>query len=129
MDGSGGEKTTAQCPAVTSFLTQMFTRPAFTEYLVGFPVMGVDGSLVGVTKFESDPSLAGARGNVYAKPGTYVVFPTIEGQAFAGYIASKSGRSLVYEVVVNNVPFTDVQGVLNVFNDQGIISAILWRDY
>jgi D-alanyl-D-alanine carboxypeptidase len=129
VDGSGGEKTTAQCPAVTSFLTQMFTRPAFTEYLVGFPVMGVDGSLVGVTKFESDPSLAGARGNVYAKPGTYVALPTIEGQAFAGYIASKSGRSLVYEVVVNNVPFTGVQGILDIFNDQGIISAILWRDY
>jgi D-alanyl-D-alanine carboxypeptidase len=129
LDGSGGGLTTAQCPAVTRFLSEMVARLAFPEYKAGFPIMGVDGSLVGVTKYESDPSLAGAKGNVFAKPGTLVDAPTIKGQAFAGYIHTKSGRTLVYEVVVNNVPFTDVNGILNVFNDQGIIAAILWRDY
>lgn len=129
LDGSGGGETTALCPAVTRFLTEMVTRPAFRQYKAGFPVMGVNGSLVGVNKFESNPSLAGAKGNVFAKPGTFVDFPQIKGQAFGGYINAKSGRTLVYEVVVNNVPFSDVNDIINVFDDEGIISAILWRNY
>jgi D-alanyl-D-alanine carboxypeptidase len=133
-DGSGGEETTALSPAVTSFLVQMATRPAFPQFVAGFPVMGVSGSLVGVTKFESDPSLAGAKGNVFAKPGTFVGLTPkgehqIRGQAFGGYIHAKSGHTLVYEVVVNNVPFTAIDDIIKVFDDEGIISAILWRDY
>jgi D-alanyl-D-alanine carboxypeptidase len=129
LDGSGGGETTAVCPAVTRFLKEMVTRPAFPQYLAGFPIMGVDGSLVGVKHFLSNPTLAGAKGNVLAKPGTFVDAPDIKGQAFAGYIHSKSGRTLVYEVVVNNVPFTSIQDILNIFDDQGTVSVIIWRDY
>jgi D-alanyl-D-alanine carboxypeptidase len=72
----------------------MATRPAFPQFVASFPVMGVNGSLVGVTKFESDPSLAGAKGNVLAKPGTFVGLTPkgehqIRGQAFGGYIHAK----------------------------------------
>jgi D-alanyl-D-alanine carboxypeptidase len=41
----------------------------------------------------------------------------------------KSGHTLVYEVVVNDVPFTAIEDIIKVFDDEGIISAILWRDY
>jgi D-alanyl-D-alanine carboxypeptidase len=51
------------------------------------------------------------------------------GQAFAGYITTKGGRHLVYEVVVNNLPITALSQVVQVFQDEGTASAILWRDY
>ena len=53
----------------------------------------------------------------------------LNGQAFGGYIDTKSGRRLVFNLVVNNVSLgDDVQNVLQVFQDQGIITAIIWRD-
>ena len=94
--------------------------------------MGVDGSLGFVTDFESDSTLAPAKGHIHAKPGSFVgdtaEGPTIRGQAFAGYITAKSGRKLVYHLVVNNVPFGGIPDLLQIFQDQGTISAILWRD-
>jgi hypothetical protein len=30
---------------------------------------------------------------------------------------------------VNNVPITSIAGVIGVFQDEGTISAMLWRDY
>lgn len=53
----------------------------------------------------------------------------IKGQAFGGYIDAKSGRRLVYQLVVNNVPISEFDQLLEIFQDEGTISAILWRDY
>ena len=64
-----------------------------------------------------------------AKPCTFADFPQIKGNASLGNINAKSGRKLVYEAVVNNVPFSDVNDIINVFDDEGIVSAILWRNY
>jgi D-alanyl-D-alanine carboxypeptidase len=52
----------------------------------------------------------------------------IRGQAFGDYINAKSGRKLAYQLVVNNVPFTGIEDVIQIFQDEGAISAILWRD-
>ena len=94
--------------------------------------MGIDGSLGFVNQFESDPTLAGAKGHVRAKPGTYAQGSEaglmIKGQAFGGYIDAKSGKRLIYEVVVNNVPVKQLMDLLQIFQDQGTVSAILWRD-
>jgi D-alanyl-D-alanine carboxypeptidase len=128
MDGSGGGDTTATNHAVTQLLTDMYHRAAFPEYLASFPFLGIDGSLATVTDFESDTTLAPAKGQVYAKTGTYVEGAFLKGQAFAGYIKTKSGRMLAYQLVVNNVPFTSINDVIQVFQDEGTISAILWRD-
>ena len=49
-------------------------------------------------------------------------------QAFAGYIDTRAGKKLAYELVVNNVPIKNVPDILQVFQDEGTISAILWRD-
>ena len=85
-----------------------------------------------MTDFESDPSLAGAKGQVHAKPGTFLESTgsefVVQGQAFGGYITARSGRKLVYEVVVNKVRVRNLNGLLQVFQDQGTISAMLWRD-
>lgn len=128
IDGSGGGESTATNRAVTRFLADMYARPTFAQYFASFPILGVDGSLATVTDFESEKTLAPAKGQVHAKTGTFIEGSLIKGQAFAGYINAKSGRKLAYELVVNNVPFKTINDVIHVFQDEGAISAILWRD-
>ena len=87
-----------------------------------------------MTDFEADPTLAGARGQVAAKTGTFVggtdQAPSLRAQALGGYIATRSGRRLAFQLVVNDVGvFSDFDIVLQVFQDEGTIAAILWRDY
>ena len=53
----------------------------------------------------------------------------LKGQAFGGYITTKRGHHLTYQLVVNNVPIKAIDDITTVFQDEGTISAILWRDY
>lgn len=133
VDGSGGGETTATNKAVTEWLEIMTGQPAFGAFFAALPILGVDGSLGFVTDFEQDPTLSGAKGQVRAKTGTFAAGDesglVIKGQAFGGYIDAKSGRRLVYQLVVNNVPIADFNQLLEIFQDEGTISAILWRDY
>lgn len=134
VDGSGGGDTTATNKAVTDWLEIMTGQPPFDAFFAALPILGVDGSLGFVTDFEQDPSLAGAKGQVRAKTGTFAAGDDsggilIKGQAFGGYIDAKSGRRLVYQLVVNNVPIADFNQLLDIFQDEGTISAILWRDF
>lgn len=134
VDGSGGGDSSASGGAVIQMLQALQRRPAFSTLYNALPILGVDGSLAFVKDFAKDPTLAGAAGNVHAKTGTWVDAdasgrPVLKGQAFAGYITTKSGRHLTYEVVVNNVPINGIPDVVNVFQDEGTISAMLWRDY
>lgn len=133
VDGSGGGETTATNTAVTQLLEASARAPAHAAFLDALPVLGVDGSLASVDAYKKDPTLAGATGQVRAKTGTFVTAvaskPVLKGQAFAGYITTKHGRHLTYEIVVNNVPIAGIPDVIEVFQDEGTISAMLWRDY
>jgi D-alanyl-D-alanine carboxypeptidase len=137
VDGSGGDDTTATTGMVTHFLTEMSQRANFPQYHATFPILGVDGSLATVTDFESDRTLAAAKGQVYAKTGTYVGLAgdslELKCQAFGGYLTTRSGKKLAYQLVVNGVPLTDPEDItpeiIKVFQDEGTISAILWRDF
>lgn len=128
VDGSGGGDSKATMGAVTKILIELKERDTFPAFFNALPILGVDGSLGFVTNFESDPSLAGAKGQVRAKTGTFVEGTTLKGQAFGGYIASKSGKQLAYQLVINNIPISSLADVIQVFQDEGTISAILWRD-
>jgi D-alanyl-D-alanine carboxypeptidase len=138
IDGSGDGDTKAFNGAVTKFLREMTTRPSFPAYLDSFPILGVDGSLSFVTDFESDHTLKGAKGQVHAKTGTFVEpLPMNQGlilksQALGGYVFTKSGRKLAFQLVVNDVTIKDktdpLPTILKAFQDIGRISAILWRD-
>ncbi len=132
VDGSGGGPTTASDFAVTRMLAALSRQDTFPAFFNALPILGVDGSLGFVADFESDASLAGAKGKVHAKTGTYAEGSeaglVIKGQAFGGYIDTKSGKRLVYQLVVNNVPVSQLTDLLQIFQDQGTISAILWRD-
>jgi D-alanyl-D-alanine carboxypeptidase len=133
IDGSGGGLTTATNRAVTKILLDMAAKPVFPSYFAALPILGVDGSLAFVTDFKADPTLAGATGQVNAKTGTFVQGSSsglvLKAEAFGGYIRAKSGKQLVYELVVNDVAITGLGDVIQVFQDEGKISAILWRDY
>lgn len=135
VDGSGGGETLATSQAVITMLTQLRTRPTFPTFFDALPILGVDGSLGNITNFESDPTLAGAAGQVRAKTGTLAgpassgSGTVLKGQAFAGYITTKGGKHLVYEVIVNNLPVANLNQIVQVFQDEGTASAILWRDY
>lgn len=135
VDGSGGGQSAATMAAITTLLRNVSGRSFFPALFDALPVLGVDGALAFVTDFEGDPTLAGARGRVYAKPGTYVTAAddekslALRAQGFAGYIDAKSGRRLAYVVVVNDIPKIDgILDVLDVFQDEGTISAIIWRE-
>jgi D-alanyl-D-alanine carboxypeptidase len=134
VDGSGGGETIATNRAVTHFLLKMSQSAAFPSFFDALPILGVDGSLAFVNEFESDPDpiLAGAKGQVRAKTGTFVAGSEsgllLKGQALGGYITSRSGRRLIYQVVVNDVAVIGVNDILQVFQDEGRISALLWRD-
>ena len=132
IDGSGGGDTTASNFAVTRMLAALARQKNFPTFLEALPSLGVDGSLGFVTDFEKDAALAGAKAKVHAKTGTYAQGSEaglmIKGQAFGGYIDAKSGKRLIYQLVVNNVPVKQIADILQIFQDEGTISAILWRD-
>jgi len=134
IDGSGGGDTTANGIAVVAMLRGMRSKPDFAAYVDSMPALGVDGSLTTITNFEADATLAGAKGRVHAKTGTYVgvnasapTTPILKGQSLAGYIDAKSGRRIVFFLTVNNVPITGIPDILTVFQDQGTIAALLWK--
>jgi D-alanyl-D-alanine carboxypeptidase/D-alanyl-D-alanine-endopeptidase (penicillin-binding protein 4) len=135
VDGSGGGSTRAANRAVTTFLESMSRRSSFAAFRDALPILGVDGSLITTNAFESDPSLAGAKGKVLAKTGTFVEgsptggLPLFRAKASGGYITAKSGRRLAFIAVVNEVgPVADFGPILATVQDLGTISAILWRD-
>lgn len=133
VDGSGGGYTTATNAAVTRMLEELAKSPAAAAFYDALPILGVDGSLGFVKGYESDPTLAGATGKVHAKTGTFVA-PSgagivLKAQAIGGYVTTKSGRHLTFELVVNDVPIKGIYDVTQVFQDEGKVSAILWRDY
>jgi len=134
VDGSGGGETTASAVAVTTMLQELAASREAAPFIKALPILAVDGSLGFVTDFKREPSLAGAAGNVRAKTGTYVA-PSpgggleIKAQALGGYITTKRGHHLTFEVAVNGVPMRDLTDITNLFQDEGKIAAILWRDY
>jgi D-alanyl-D-alanine carboxypeptidase/D-alanyl-D-alanine carboxypeptidase/D-alanyl-D-alanine-endopeptidase (penicillin-binding protein 4) len=132
VDGSGGGQTTATNTAVTRLLRDMLARPSFPAFFDALPILGVDGALAIVTDFKSDPTLAGAAGNVRAKDGTAASGSAsgilLKGQALGGYVDTKSGKRLIFELVVNNVNLAALNDIFRVYQDQGKIAAMLWRD-
>ena len=131
VDGSGGGETRALNRAVTRMLDVMSRSTAFPAYLDSMPVLGVDGSLAMVTDYQANPTLEGATGQVRAKTGTYVneTGTALKAQALGGYVTTKAGHRLAFQLVVNNVPIAGLDDVVQAFQDQGRVSAILWRDY
>ena len=134
IDGSGGGDSAATPEAIVSFLDSMDNKKFFETYRDCLPILATDGSLAFVTDFQKDATLAGAKGKVFAKTGTFLTGKdekslVLGAQTFAGYIDTKSGRHLAYALFVNDVsPVAGINDVIQVFQDEGTISAIIWRE-
>jgi D-alanyl-D-alanine carboxypeptidase/D-alanyl-D-alanine-endopeptidase (penicillin-binding protein 4) len=126
-NGSGSPDSRATPGAVTGLLTAMRKTKVSQTYFEALPALGVDGSLATVGIDPPNPTTAPAVGRVFAKTGTTIADGTLKAQVFAGYIESKAGKLLAYVVYVNNVtPIGSIADVIEVFGDEGEISAILY---
>lgn len=125
-NGSGSPDSRATPGAVTGLLAAMRKGKASDAYFDALPALGIDGSLATVGVIPPDPVIAPAIGRVFAKTGTTIADDTLKAQVFAGYIKTKAGKLLAYVVYVNNVtPIESIADVIEVFADEGAISAIL----
>ncbi len=121
-NGSGSPDSLAAPATTVKLLTFMSGQTTFVPYFDSLPILGIDGSLAEVGM--DSP----AKGNVHAKTGTYIAKGMIKAQALAGYIDARSGRRLVYALYVNNAgPFTGIPDVLDVLQDEVLISSIIYQ--
>jgi D-alanyl-D-alanine carboxypeptidase/D-alanyl-D-alanine-endopeptidase (penicillin-binding protein 4) len=100
--GGNGDRVTPR--ATVQLLQGMAKRPEFAAYKAGFPILGVDGTLVDVVGKDSP-----ARGKVFAKTGTYGDADLLNdrmllrSKALAGVMTTAGGRELVVAMFVNDV--------------------------
>ncbi|HJZ55285.1 MAG TPA: D-alanyl-D-alanine carboxypeptidase/D-alanyl-D-alanine-endopeptidase [Gemmataceae bacterium] len=104
--GAGGAPADHVSPrAVIQLLSGMAKRPEWAAFKDGLPVLGVDGTLASVVKEDSP-----ARGKVFAKTGTLTWYDAVNGRSFlrskalGGVMTTKSGATLYFAMIVNNVP-------------------------
>ncbi len=106
--GAGGANADFTTPSVNCQLLRMMAgRRDFAVYKRALPILGVDGTLA--TAVDADSP---ARGKAFAKTGTLYWGDLLNKQrlltskALAGYLTAKSGRELVFSLVVNGVHLT-----------------------
>lgn len=104
--GAGGAQSDfVTARATVQLLQGMAKRPEWDAYKAGFPVLGVDGTLSEAVKADSP-----ARGKAQAKTGTLIWYDAanerflLKSKALAGTLTTKSGKELLFCVMVNNVP-------------------------
>lgn len=135
FDGSGGGDSAATPQAVTTLLSKRAKIENFPDFKKALPRLGVDGSLATVNHFERVGALAAAKGNVYAKTGTYITADekgnwNVRCQGISGYIDATSGRKFAFVLLVNDVsPISGVEDILQIMQDQGEIAAWWWRQH
>lgn len=104
--GAGGAPSDfVSARATVQVIQGMAKRDEWDAYKAALPVLGVDGTLADVVKADSP-----ARGKVFAKTGTLIWYDTVneryllKSKALAGTMTTKSGTTLYFCVMVNNVP-------------------------
>jgi D-alanyl-D-alanine carboxypeptidase/D-alanyl-D-alanine-endopeptidase (penicillin-binding protein 4) len=128
-NGSGSPDSKAAPRALVQMLTAMSKTPVAADYRSSLPVLGVDGSLA-----TTGADLPGA-GHVFAKTGTTVEpgadgVPQLKAQNLAGYIETKSGRTVAYALMVNDAgPLVNfAEDIGGVFTDEAVISSWLYEN-
>jgi D-alanyl-D-alanine carboxypeptidase/D-alanyl-D-alanine-endopeptidase (penicillin-binding protein 4) len=104
--GAGGANSDCTTPRATVKLLQaMRERKEYTAWHAGFPILGVDGTLVDVVSADSP-----ARGKIQAKTGTLSWFDAmnsrllLRSKALAGTATTADNRELIFAMFVNDVP-------------------------
>jgi D-alanyl-D-alanine carboxypeptidase/D-alanyl-D-alanine-endopeptidase (penicillin-binding protein 4) len=103
-DGEGGSWADLFSPDfMCHYLAYWKTRPDFPILFNGLPILGKDGTLAKIQKDN-----AGA-GHVFAKTGTFAAEDKLNsrlmlnGKGLAGYVQTKSGKTLAFAAYVNHV--------------------------
>jgi PBP4 family serine-type D-alanyl-D-alanine carboxypeptidase len=130
FDGGGSDDRDRINPiAITTFLRRVLLQPYGAAFRSALPVVGVNGTLAQLGK--GTPSV----GKIEAKPGNRVAFATpalgIAGASnLVGYITAKSGRTLVFANLINNIPLTAAfSEVFSIFGDQQQINGAVQQAY
>lgn len=104
--GAGGDRADFVTPRATCQLLQaMAKHKEFSNYRLALPVLGEDGTLAKAVASDSP-----AKGNVFAKTGTFTVANTfnatslLTAKSLAGYATTASGREVAFACFVNLVP-------------------------
>lgn len=132
-DGSGGRGTRVTPVAVNRLLKGMQGRPAFEEFRLALPEIGVKGFFTEVPRISSDATLSGVIGQAFAKSGTLLRADKqgvqLRCRSRAGYLKTRQGRELILTLVVNDVgPFQTIVDTMEVSHDLDVLIAILWRE-
>lgn len=91
MDGSGLSKSNMVTPiAQVKFLTALMSEPYYKDFFESLPVAGQSGTL-------KKMFFGNAYGQIFAKTGTLNKVKTL-----AGYIKTRSGRTLAFSLLINN---------------------------
>jgi len=103
-DGAGGDWADLFSPDfMCHYLAYWKTRPDFAVLYNGLPILGKDGTLAKIQK-ESPGA-----GHVFAKTGTFTAEDKLNsrlmlnGKGLAGYVQTKSGKTLAFAAYVNHV--------------------------
>ena len=107
-DGAGGDWADLFTPDfICHYLAYWKTRPDFQIYFKGLPILGKDGTLA---KIQMDNPAAG---HVFAKTGTFGSEDKLNdrmmlnGKGLAGYVMTKSGKTLVFASYVNHTSLSN----------------------
>ncbi len=128
-DGQGSAGADFIAPSATvTLLRYMSKRPDFKEFFEMLPVMGVDGTLA--TLMTKSP----VRGKAQAKTGTHGGPNLLNSgmwvsRALAGYMTAKSGRKLVYDIVVSNVPASGMKDMQSISMKHGKALELIYDRY
>jgi D-alanyl-D-alanine carboxypeptidase/D-alanyl-D-alanine-endopeptidase (penicillin-binding protein 4) len=130
FDGGGSDDRDRINPiAMTTFLRRVQLQPYGSAFRAALPDVGVNGTLAELGK--GTPAV----GKIQAKPGNRVAFATpalgIAGASnLVGYIETKSGRTLVFANLINNIPLTAAfSEVFSIFDDQMLINEAFQQAY
>jgi D-alanyl-D-alanine carboxypeptidase/D-alanyl-D-alanine-endopeptidase (penicillin-binding protein 4) len=102
-DGAGGDWADLFSPDfMCHYLAYWKTRPDFAIFFNALPILGKDGTLAKIQK--DNPGA----GHVFAKTGTFAAEDklnsrlTLNGKGLAGYVQTKSGKTLAFAAYVNH---------------------------
>jgi PBP4 family serine-type D-alanyl-D-alanine carboxypeptidase len=107
-DGAGADWADLFSPDfMCHYLAYWKARSDFTVFFTGMPVLGKDGTLAKIQKESA------AAGHVFAKTGTFTAEDklnarlTLNGKGLAGYVETKSGKTLVFAAYMNHTALPD----------------------
>jgi D-alanyl-D-alanine carboxypeptidase/D-alanyl-D-alanine-endopeptidase (penicillin-binding protein 4) len=107
-DGAGGDWADMFSPDfMVHYLAYWYTRPDFEIFFKGLPILGKDGTLAKIQT--ANP----AAGHVFAKTGTFGSDDKLNGRlmlngkGLAGYVLTKSGKTLAFAAYVNHTALPD----------------------